>query len=106
MHRDHAGMKAEAIDLTIAAAGSKVTYAGTGVAGLAWLLSSQFFGLMGVLIALAGVLINWHYKRKASQRMELESRSRREESQLRMELMRKTGRVIPDPTCVVGEPAE
>lgn len=92
-------MKSEAIDLTIAAAGSKVTYAGAGVTGLAWLLSSQFFGLMGLLIALAGVGINWYYKRKSNQRME-------EESKLRIELMRRTGRIIPDSSCSDMESAE
>ena len=36
MPRNTPGMKAEAIDLSIAAAGSKATYVGAGVTGLGW----------------------------------------------------------------------
>lgn len=70
MPRNTPGMKAEAIDLSIAAAGSKATYVGAGVTGLGWFLSNQFFGLMGVLIALA-------------------------ELQVRMVLMRAIGKPVP-----------
>ena len=99
-------MKAEAIDLTIAATGSKVTYAGASVTGLGWLLSSQFFGVMGLLIALAGMCINWYYARKASQRMEKESQLKQEETKLRMDLMRRNIQIIPDPSCPTMEPNE
>ena len=100
------GMKSEAIDLTIAAAGSKVTYAGAGVGGLGWLFSSEFVGVIGVLIALAGVCVNWYYKRKASLRMEKESQLKQEETKVRIDLMRRSGQIIPDTSCPTLEPQE
>ena len=84
MPRNTPGMKAEAIDLSIAAAGSKATYVGAGVTGLGWFLSNQFFGLMGVLIALAGLPMNWHYKRKAERLIIREAEQRYQELQMRM----------------------
>lgn len=58
-------MKNETLDATMAALGSKATYTGAGVSGLGWFLSNEFFGLAGVCIGLAGLLITWHYKRQA-----------------------------------------
>lgn len=84
-------MKSEALDLTIAAVGSKTTYVGAGVSGLGWFLSNQFFGLMGVLIAMAGLWMNWYFKRKADQRLDVEAEHRRQEREMRMDLMRATG---------------
>lgn len=99
-------MKSEAIDLTIAATGSKITYAGAGVGGLGWFLSSEFVGVIGILIALAGFCVSWYYKRKASQRMEKESQLKQEETKLRIDLMRRTGQIIPDASCPTMEPQE
>lgn len=99
-------MKSEAIDLTLAAAGSKVTYGGAAVTGIGWLLSNQFFSLMGLVFTLFGVGITWYYKRKANHRMEQEFALRREEIKLRMDLMRQNSKIIPDPSCPMVEPAE
>lgn len=87
-------MKSQAIDISIAAVGSKTTYVGAGVTGLGWFLSNQFFGLMGVLIAVAGLLMNWHFKRRADQRTAAESEHRRQEREMRMDMMRRTGQAI------------
>ena len=46
--------------------GDRTAGAGLGVFG--WLLSSQFVGLAGLVVALIGVLISWHYKREANRR--------------------------------------
>lgn len=90
-------MKSEAIDITIAAVGSKTTYGGAGVSVVGFLLSNQFFGLMGVAIALAGLLMNLYYKRKADRRLVVEAEHRRQERQLRMDLMRVAGAPFPQP---------
>lgn len=95
MPRNTPGMKAEAVDLSIAAAGSKATYVGAGVTGLGWFLSNQFFGLMSVLIALAGLPMNWHYKRKAERLIIREAEQRYQELQMRMVLMRAIGKPVP-----------
>ena len=46
----------------------------------------NFTGLLGVLIALIGVLINSHYKRKATKRYEQEAMERRLRHEARSEL--------------------
>ena len=58
----------DAIDATMAAVGTKATYTGVGVSGLGWFLSNEFFGLAGILIGTAGLLITWYYKHKADRR--------------------------------------
>ena len=88
----------DAIDATMAAVGTKATYTGVGVSGLGWFLSNEFFGLAGILIGTAGLLITWYYKHKADRRHMHEERRRHEEHQrrqderaLRMQLMRTSG---------------
>jgi hypothetical protein len=52
------------VDTTMAAVGSKATYAGATTTVGAWFLSSEFGVLMGVLIGIVGVSIQWYYKHK------------------------------------------
>jgi hypothetical protein len=54
----------EAVGAAIAASASKAMYAGGGVAGTGVMLDSQFFGLVGLLIAIAGFAVNLYYKRQ------------------------------------------
>lgn len=53
-----------AIEATIAATGSKATYTGAGMTIGSWFLSSEFGVLMGVVIGVSGLLVNWYYKHK------------------------------------------
>lgn len=53
-----------AVDTTIAAVGSKSTYAGAGMTIGGWFLSNEFAVLFGILIGTAGFLVNWYYKHK------------------------------------------
>lgn len=69
-------MKSEAIDITIAAAGSKTTYVGAGVTGLGWFLSNEFFGLVGVLIGIIGLTVNIYFKHHANRRAKIEHEAR------------------------------
>lgn len=69
-------MRNEAIDITIAAAGSKTTYVGAGVTGLGWFLSNEFFGLVGVLIGIIGLSVNIYFKHHANRRAKLEHEAR------------------------------
>lgn len=78
-------MKSEtvnAVDATMAAVGTKVTYTGAGVSGLGWFLSNEFFGLAGVMIGAAGLLITWYYKHKADKR-------HTREHDIRLEMLRR-----------------
>ncbi len=53
-----------AIEATIAATGSKATYTGAGMTIGGWFLSSEFAVLMGMLLGVLGLLVNWYYKHK------------------------------------------
>lgn len=89
-------MKLETLE-TMAASGSKATVAGASLSGYGWIVSNEFFGLMGVLIALAGLAMNLYYKRKADARIERETLLRMQERQMRMDLMRATQQPIHPP---------
>ena len=48
----------------------RVTTGGAGAAAIGWLLSNEVLGVMGVLIALAGWLTTWYYRRRDDKRAE------------------------------------
>lgn len=79
----------DAIDVTMAAVGTKATYTGVGVSGLGWFLSNEFFGLAGILIGTAGLLITWYYKHKADVR-------HTREHDLRVDMLRRGRRPDTD----------
>lgn len=64
-------MKTETLD-TLANVGSKVTATGAAASVVGTFILQNITGLLGVVIALIGVLINVHYKRKANKRRDLE----------------------------------
>ncbi|WP_312305584.1 holin [Pulveribacter sp.] len=86
-------MRTETID-ALATAGSRTTGGGAVVGFLGWLASSQAIGLLGICIALLGALVNWYYKREANRRFAAEAEHKRQERELRMELMRNSGRPV------------
>lgn len=108
-------MKTETLD-TLANVGSKFTAAGATTSVVGTFLVNNAIGIFGALIALIGLLINVHYKRKASKRRDLElalntrateqalelqrveSEQKRAERALRMELMRAGVPVGPPPS--------
>lgn len=63
-------------DATMAAMGSKATYTGASASVVSWFLSSQFGMLMGILIGLAGLAINWYYKHREDKRRQDEHERR------------------------------
>ena len=73
----------------LATLGDRTAGAGAGLGVFGWLLSSQFIGLAGLVVALIGVLISWHYKREANCR-------HLAEHALRMERLRRGQRVDID----------
>lgn len=89
-------MKPETLD-SIGAAGTKVTILGAGTAGAGWLTASEFAAIVGALVAIAGLVVTWYYKRKANRRLEVEHLLRQQERQMRMDLMRATGQ--PHSAC-------
>ena len=69
-------MQSETIDAALATAGSKVTYAGGTVAVGSWFLSNQFFGLVGAIGVVVGLLISLHFQRKQDRRNQQEYEAR------------------------------
>ncbi len=86
-------MRTETID-ALATAGSRTTGGGAVVGFLGWLASSQAIGLLGICIALLGALVNWYYKREANRRFAAEHALRQQERQIRIDMMRATGRPV------------
>ena len=61
-----------AFDSAMSAAGSKATFTGAGTSVLSWVLSSEFGMLMGILIGVVGLAVNWYYKHKEDRRRQAE----------------------------------
>ena len=57
-----------AVEAAIAAYGSKATYTGAGASVLSWRMSSQFGVVAGVILGVAGFIVNWYYRHKANRR--------------------------------------
>ncbi len=87
-------MKNETIDAAAAAA-SKLTLAGAVGGFWGWLTANGTLGLIGACVAIGGMAINWYYKREANRRLIAEHELRQRERQMRIDLMRATGRPIP-----------
>ena len=73
----------------LATLGDRTAGAGAGLGVFGWLLSSQFIGLAGLVVALIGALISWYYKHEANRRHVAEHA-------LRMERLRRGQRVDTD----------
>ena len=86
-------MKTETLD-TLANVGNRTTGGGAVVGFMGWLASSQAIGLLGIGIALLGALVNWYYKREANRRFAAEHALRQQERQIRIDIMRSTGRAV------------
>ncbi len=63
-------MEKEALEAAASAVASKSTYGGAATSVLGWLLSSEFTVVVGIVVAVAGLLVNWYYKAKADRRAE------------------------------------
>jgi hypothetical protein len=61
-----------AYETTMAAVGSKATYTGASTTVFAWMLSSEFGILLGIMLGLGGFIVNWYYKHKQDKREEVE----------------------------------
>lgn len=73
------------------AVASKVMYGGAWTGGLGFLLSNEFLGLIGVLVAVAGFLVNWADKRRSHALRLAEDRRQQIEHEARMQALRGGG---------------
>ncbi len=94
-------MKTETLE-AIGAAGNKATIIGGSVAVAGKWTATDVAAYIGAAVAIIGLLITWYYKREAN-RMRIEANKRddaahqlrQQERQLRIDLMRATGRPVP-----------
>ena len=63
---------AHATDAILAATGSKATYTGAGMTIGGWFLSSEFAVLAGLVLGVAGFVVNWYYRAKEDKRNQVE----------------------------------
>lgn len=89
-------MKIETIE-ALATAGSRTTVGGATIGAIGAFISSNMVGVGGLLIALLGVIVNVHFRRKADKRMQVEHDLRIKERMLRIDLMRATGMPLHSP---------
>jgi hypothetical protein len=66
----------QTVDATIASAASKTTYGGASVTLGGWLVSSEAAVLAGILLGLAGFVVNLYFRSRADAREEAEHRAR------------------------------
>lgn len=88
-------MKTETIE-ALATAGSRTTVGGATIGAIGAFISSNMVGVGGLFIALLGVIVNIHFRRKADKRMQVEHDLRIKERMMRMDLMRITGIPLRD----------
>ena len=81
------GLKTDtAVEAAVAAGiGQKTTAIGAAGAAGGWIFSSEFAAVAGLLIALIGLLINWHFRRVEAgfKREENERQKREHEARMR-----------------------
>lgn len=66
----------QTLDATMAAFGSKATYTGASASVVGWLMSSEAGIFIGIVIGVAGFIVNWYYKHKEDKRREAEHKAR------------------------------
>ena len=86
-------MKTETLE-SIGAAGYKATIAGGSVAVAGKMTATDIATYVGAAVAIIGLLITWYYKREANRRLAAEHALRQQERQIRIDLMRATGRPV------------
>jgi hypothetical protein len=66
----------QTFDAAMAAAGSKTTYAGASTSIAGWALSSEIGVLVGIVLGIVGLSINWYYRAKQDRREQAEHERR------------------------------
>ena len=83
---------ANEVDVVLAATGTKATYGGSAAMIGGWWLSSEFAVLVGMIVGVTGLIVQWYYKHKLTKAeiaMKREQNEReREAHELRMEELR------------------
>lgn len=70
---------------TVADVGSNATYGGAGIGVIGLINEIDFVAITGLVIALGGFVINWHYRRKDDKRKQDDERRKQELHELKVE---------------------
>ena len=82
-------MKNDPLD-SLNAVSAKATVAGASLTGWGYIMSNEFAGFLGVVIAVIGLLLNAYFSGLRNRRAALEHAARMAERQMRIDLMRST----------------
>lgn len=55
-------------ETSMSALGSKATYTGATMSIMGWVMSSEFGILIGIVLGVAGFIVNWYYRYKQDKR--------------------------------------
>jgi hypothetical protein len=69
-------VKQTTLDATLAAVGSKATYTGAGTSVLGWWASSEAGVIIGIVLGIIGLALNWYFRRREDYRQEAEHQAR------------------------------
>jgi hypothetical protein len=69
-------MNPDSIDAALATIGHKTAQGGVGITFVGWALSSEGTAVIGILMGLVGLSIQWYYRRKQDRREEAEHEAR------------------------------
>lgn len=89
-------MKNDPLD-SLNAVSAKATVAGASLTGWGYIMSNEFAGFLGVVIAAIGLLLNAYFGLMRNRRAALEHAARMAERQMRIDLMRTTQKPIMAP---------
>jgi hypothetical protein len=76
LHQAGRDAATQTLDATVAAVGSKATYTGAGMTISGWLLSSEAAVLIGIVLGVAGFMVNWFYRAREDRRQQAEHKAR------------------------------
>jgi hypothetical protein len=79
-------------DSAVASIGNKATGLGTAVTAAGWLTLNNIALIGGLLIAVAGFVVNWIYRHREDERLAARHRAEAEWDALRRENLRQSGR--------------
>lgn len=85
------------VDAVLAATGAKATYGGSATMIGGWWLSNEFAILVGMVVGVAGLLVQWYYRHKLTKaeialRQEQNARER-EAHEMRMSELRESAQM-------------
>lgn len=74
---------------SLAETGSNITWGGATTCAVGFISQIEWVSIVGVLIAVGGFVMNWHYGRQRNRREADDARLKKEKHDLEIELLKK-----------------